>query len=74
MLLRRLRDRRRLVSCRRRLLANQFSKRLVDLPGVGENLRDIWLQDNDVRSRGITAGVRTPSTLGEIVFIPHSVS
>src|SRR5205807_1983472 len=55
----------------RRSLADDFSQRNVHGFGVGENLGDIRLQDNDVRSLCITARVFSALTLREIILVPH---
>src|SRR5438067_1667569 len=49
-------------------LADDFSQRNVHGFGVGENLGNIRLQDNDVCSLRVTARVFSALTLREIVF------
>jgi hypothetical protein len=58
----------------RRLLTNDFSKRGVHCLRVTEDLGDVRLQNDHIRSLRIATCVFSAYPLGEIVFVPNRFS
>jgi hypothetical protein len=48
-------------------------KRLVYRRGVGEHLRQVWLQENDVRPLLVALVVLAPNATTKVVFGSHFI-